>query len=192
MVVLDRLITELYKKYQLEIVKPEVGYIIEKYETACEKYAKQKCEAKKSRTRNKKIKFDKQPVYGLTFDLVGKRNKLLEQRKELKIDSSCGAEDSVMTSKTMNSNALGGALAIDSGRPSLQWTWFDQLNWDMDRKYENFGQNTDVNQQVESQIPGEENRKKAASEMPSAQLQSILAKLAASSQSIVDEEFDYA
>ena len=40
MVVLDRLITELYKKYQLEIVKPEVGYIIEKYETACEKYAK--------------------------------------------------------------------------------------------------------------------------------------------------------
>ena len=37
---LDRLVKELFKKYQIEIVKPNINYFVEKYQTAHEKYNK--------------------------------------------------------------------------------------------------------------------------------------------------------
>ncbi len=36
--ILKHLIKELYKKYQLEVIRPDLGYIIDNYQTAYEKY----------------------------------------------------------------------------------------------------------------------------------------------------------
>ena len=38
--VLDRLVKELFKKYQIEIIKPNIDYFVEKYKTAFDKYRK--------------------------------------------------------------------------------------------------------------------------------------------------------
>ena len=38
---LNRLVKELYKKYQLEVVRPDVSYIVSQYKTAFEKYYEQ-------------------------------------------------------------------------------------------------------------------------------------------------------
>lgn len=38
---LDRLVRELYKKYQIEVIRPNVDYFVDKYRTAFDQYEKQ-------------------------------------------------------------------------------------------------------------------------------------------------------
>ena len=113
---LNRLVKELYKKYQLEVVRPDVSYIVNQYKTAFEKYYEQRKQApqkdgfinfkhaeynqragqkQSGKQRIKGKSAPKNQDYSGQFDIGARRAILAKQRESAKIDVT-GKDDNVI------------------------------------------------------------------------------------------------